>query len=1354
MPYPNTKTIYVGSFYEFTDLGIDEFTCNFRDSHDDPDRAPFLSYDRDLRCFVAEVDKDDDETLANLCTRLEGAIEASSKMSLYDEIRCKPIDGIWVDVGMNNSEPDGGDLIDHLDEAEDDEIGNSHNVPDSIAHLTSYWKPRGGDITILPQILASQLTEHTNCQLFSEVETKRCRILGANHALAKDMLQNIEPLLEVFKAQQNTTSIPANGNILILPPTGSTTILQYPRITAPHPAFKRVITHVHDHDALPTKALGEVRQYDHQGNYVTPDNLLTIGISPTNTIRSSRVWDDYIYQTFGDRNNLHPRLTQPPPSSISSTGILHNQTQVRIAAWTDEVVMGADPDVPPPTPKEPVVLPRRRVIAEADSESDTESEPQAETKNQSTIPQSQGQSPSECLLTSPSSPLPSADFSPAIPGAGIIITPSILPASTTYQSVDVEPDVGFEIPEDFGLLSSPFNPTPDPIEHGTTSKLGNYSADQGVQTLIQLDAESPEPPSYPRGRGYNAKQGRSTTQRGASTAQRGGHRGGSTASRGAHGGGFGFQRGGSASQRGSQKGGSPGKRGDPATQRGGFTTQRGAQKGGSPGKKGGSTAPQGQRGGSVSHRGRSAPRGPVSYATALSHGHKQLSTSDILPTGSVNPGPRDSQARESPLSHTATSTTEVSLFDLSQSPEDQVPGQDTNYRPTLLPAVPPGFENSNHSRTFGVVTQRDGTQDLSTRLGSTSIHSASGSSATNSATSNGVRSLRFSEQGANYSQPNLPQKNIHMLREQRVRELQQDQNKKAPDTPPQMLRSTMNQQAGKPKKGHQRGDSNHSQMKPTTEKPTAKPESDPSRAAGNNAMSAAKLAQIRKNPLLAELHADTLEARLREEQCRKLIPQLERLFEISRAFNGELSFQAQLGQVLVTYGSMLSSEKLIDPEMWSKMFAPQQSGNNMVQSSFTPILTTNGADVDRALEMKMLDGKSKIKAFGAKPISYSVSYRFSCQSRSNDDFWIVVDQNGNYELVREAVTTGMVNVHCPNHIWDASFVLSGHLKWLNPPPALQNSISAFVESLYVLPGREKFMMVFRQPSDHEMEIRNMVVKRTSKHGCNMPKCNMLQLQVTETKTLLFKKHPEDLNLWQAYESTTDDHQRLMDTGRVHYEISVIHSDISKALAQNVDLQFGRLTDEQTTGKSLVKSHRDSICSMLDIVVRMVSKLDFMGLSNIGTQQRNTAAEAAHRLKLTQAAASRGGPPAPRSMPVQTKDSSSLAHDDHGPAAIEVVPGIRTNTRAEIFSNPDGSKYRLGLGGAKIPVFTNQDMSAFSNTEDSMAPDDSVSQVGGAYRKPQNPGIHATPSVVTDIGPSRQLSSVNNQTSDKDEPTFW
>ena len=1276
-------------------------------------------------------------------------------MSLYDEIRCKPIDGIWVDVGMNNSEPDGGDLIDHLDEAEDDEIGTSHNVPDSIAHLTSYWKPRGGDITILPQILASQLTEHTNCQLFSEVETKRCRILGANHALAQDMLQNIEPLLEVFKAQQNTTSVPANGNILILPPTGSTTILQYPRITAPHPAFKRVITHVHDHDALPTKALGEVRQYDHQGNYVTPDNLLAIGVSPTSTIRSSRIWDDYIYQTFGNRDNLRPRLTQPPPSAISSTGILHSQTQVRIAAWTDEVVMGADPDVPPATPKEPVVLPRRRVIAQTDSESDTESESQVETKKQSTIPQSKGQSPSECLLTSPSSPLTSANFSPAIPGANI--TPSILPASITYQLVDVEPDIGFEIPEDFGLLSNPSNPTSDPIELGKTSKLENHSADQGVQTLIPLDVESPEPPSYPRGRGSNSKRGGSTAQRGASTAQQGGHRGCSTAPRGPHGGGSPFQRGG-------QKGGSPGKRGgfiayqgqrgDPATQRGGSSTQRGALKGGSPGKKGDSTAPQGQRGGSASHRSRSAPRGPVSSATALSHGHNQLSTSDVLPTASVKPGPRGSQARKSTLSHTARSTTEISLLDLPQSPEDQGPGQETNYHPTLLPAVPPGFENSNHSRTFGVATQRDGTQDLSRRLGSTSIHSASGSSATNSATSNGARSLRFSEQGADYAQPNLPQKNIHVLREQRIRELQQDQNKKAPDTPPHVLRSTMNQQAGKPKKRHQRGDSNHSQMKPTTEKPAAKTGSDLSREAGNNGMSAAKLAQIRKNPLLADLHADTLEARMREEQCRKLTPQLERLFEISRAFNGELSFQAQLGQVLVTYGSMLSSEKLIDPEMWSKMFAPQQSGNNMVQSSFTPILTTNGADVDRALEMKMLDGKSKIKAFGAKPISCSVSYRFSCQSRSNDDFWIVVDQNGNYELVREAVTTGMVNVHCPNHIWDASFVLSGHLKWLNPPPALQNSISAFVESLYVLPGREKFMMVFRQPSDHEMEIRNMVVKRTSKHGCNMPKCGMLQLQITETKTLLFKKHAEDLNLWQAYESTADDHQRLMDTGRVHYEISVIHSDINKALAQNVDLQFGRLTDEQTTGKSLVKSHRDSIYSMLDLVVRMVSKLDFMGLSNIGTQQRNTAAEAAHRLKLTQAAASRGGPPAPKSMPVQTKDSSSLTQDDHGPATIEVVPGIRTNTRAEIFSNPDGSKYRLGLGGAKIPVYTNQDISAFSVTEDSMAPEDSVSQVGGASRKSQNPGIYAPPSVVPDIAPSRQLSNVNNQTSDKDEPTFW
>lgn len=1212
-------------------------------------------------------------------------------MSLYDEIRCRPIEGISIDDRLRPPTPEGGILIDHLDE---DDVDTGHNLPDSLAHLTSYWKPQAGDITILPQIFASKLTEQTNCQLFTEPENKRCRILGPKHALAKEMLQNIEPLLALLKAQQATNSVPANANILVLPPTAATPILQYPRVTAPHPAFQRIITHVHDHASLPTKALGEVRQYDHQGKCVTPDNLLAIGISPTNAIRPSMVWDGHIYQTFGDSANLQPRASKPTLNAISSTRILHNQTQDRIATWTDEVVMGADPDIPPATPKEPVVSTRRRIAVEPESDSDTEPESDIKTKIPTTIPQPQAQQiSSPCLLLSPSSPPTSSiHLSPALLEATNIV--SSLPAPTTSHLLDLQAEVGFEIPADFGLSSittarpNPFIPPLDPpldqIKFGTTSKQDNRSANQSAPTLISLSPESPKALSVSR------------------------------------------------------------------------------------------------RGGSAFRRGQRAPRGPVSYATASSHAHDQLSADNDLLTGFVSPPPRGGRGRGGRARggssrqgfssrHQTPSERDATLADRSKARPSQSFRQRSDDYPTSYPAVAPGFENCDDTLLSDPATQINSTRGSTTRPRNASVQSGTGSSGGNSATSNGARAIRFSDRGADYTQTSLPHKNIHLLREQRLRELQGNENKKAPDTPPPTLRSTMNQQGRNPRKRSGRGGSNSSQSTPAPKNTTANNEpSERSRDhtpskfpknTGEAGMSAAKLAQIRKNPLLAKLHADTLEESMREEQCRKLIPQLEKLFEISRAFNGELSFQAQLGQVLVTYGSMVSAEKFVDPAMWSKMFEPQQSSNSMVQSSFTPILTTNGADIDRALEMKMPDGKGKgkIKAFVAKPISGSVSYHFSCQSRNNDEFSIVVDQTGKYELRREPVTTGMVNVHCPSHIWDTAFVLSGHLQWLNPPPALQKSISAFVQSIYVLPDREKLMMVFRQPSDHEMEIRDLMVKRTSKHGCNMPKCNKLQLQITETKTLLFKKNHEDTNLWQAYESVTDDHQRLMDTGRVHYEISVIHTDINEALAQNAQLEFGHLTDEETTGKSLVKSQRSSIYSMLDMALCMVSKLDFMGLSNIGTQQRKAAEEAAQRLKLTQAAESQAKPTVPGSMPVQSRFSSSLVRDGNGLATVTEVPGIRANTLAEVYSNPDGSRYKLGLGGAKIPVSTNQDI---PSTGDAVLPDDSMSQVGRPPQsflqamRPRRPGVSATSSVGTTIAPARQFYSVNNQSAGSREANYW
>jgi hypothetical protein len=511
---------------------------------------------------------------------------------------------------------------------------------------------------------------------------------------------------------------------------------------------------------------------------------------------------------------------------------------------------------------------------------------------------------------------------------------------------------------------------------------------------------------------------------------------------------------------------------------------------------------------------------------------------------------------------------------------------------------------------------------------------------------------------------------------------------------------------------------------PTPAKPPPKPPA--STESQLREMSKWKKQQISKSPAFAEAHVDIIENSLRESQCTKFISLLEPLFEAGRAFSGPLGFEMSFGQVLVSPGPQLVEDRLYDQAGWSALFDSPHSASPTL-STFTRILTTNGADVDRALELKGPLGSGENSKLWHTPREgpQSVSYEFACQSRSNEDFLIVVDQSGGHQLRKGLVTVGMVNLHVPAQIWDASAILSGHLNWPDPPESLRNSAVAFVKSLYVVPDKEKLTMVFRQPSDHEIKVRNLIVKRVSSHRCLLPGGEDIQLKVTEAKSLFFKVHPQDKNLWQGYEADREDYPNLAHGGRIHYEMSLVHTGINEALAENQQLEIGELTRPQSTGASLLR--RPVVRSMLDTTLHVLSKLDFMGMDNFGTLRRLDAETAERRRHLALSLGPAGQtvlqvPVAPKTLrtvaPSMSRYHSGESASHFTATAVPApIPGVRMNTTAEIVQNPDGSRYALGMGGARIPL-ADDDVVPPRDGHASLMPDDSASQIGGVGPRPQ------------------------------------
>ncbi|OCT49279.1 hypothetical protein CLCR_04646 [Cladophialophora carrionii] len=652
------------------------------------------------------------------------------------------------------------------------------------------------------------------------------------------------------------------------------------------------------------------------------------------------------------------------------------------------------------------------------------------------------------------------------------------------------------------------------------------------------------------------------------------------------------------------------------------------------------------------------------------------------------------------------------------------------------PAIPPGFESEIAPRQaadthFDAVQLQSVCENPSPTKppSQTHVRSSTASQSPSSGRSRNTR-LKFSDEGSEWVTTHIPKVDQAALRERSLQEAlaamaaMAGKNKKADEEEPPKKHSTMRQQAGNPgtplKKPSKKGTKEEAAARrrraieeahgPT---PTASPQRSTTSSVED--MSEWKKKQMKKKTPMAQAHPEIVGDSLRDQEAYKLVGLLQPVFEVGRLLPGKLNFEIQVGQVLVTPGQQVLDKTFHSVEDWKSYFDPRRSGHTF--SSFTKILTSNGADIDRALETKGAGRGGNLKLWDPAPSSLSVSYEFQCQSRSNENFQIVVDERGGYELRKGLVNVGTISIHVPAQIWDLSAALSGPLRWSDPSDTVAHSVKTFVESLYILPDRKKIMLYFRPPHDGEFKIRNLIVKRVSHHASNRPDGKDVALKVTEAKNLQFKVHADDKKLWLAYEpilepgEEADYKLQLADAGRIHYELSVVHRAINQVLAENESLEIGELTAANTTGQTLLD--RTVIRAILDAAVQLVSKIDYIGMWNYGTQKRLQEEENERREKLLgprgRTVVAPGVGLVHGSIMGASRMPTMSGSTTGGPSAQQQpIPGIRLNTVAEIMVDESGNHYYLGMGGARVPIPESQEIIDPAAT---VVPDDSASNAG-------------------------------------------
>ncbi|KIX98766.1 uncharacterized protein Z520_05227 [Fonsecaea multimorphosa CBS 102226] len=1321
------KTVILRSLYDFSELASTELIQNDKyaflapktdhnssrkqteclnsDAHDGPEAPAFFYFDAANQVFCADVDQGDQHTMPQFLTRMGGYIEYHelNPPGFDDEPRIRPVEGtVMADIIPEEYDEESAEK-NVLLQYQSDEDSDDQDAPDGLLHLTTYWQPANGNIGILPPMYAKDITRLTGSSLFAEEAEKRYRIFQGNFNLAREKLLKLEPLLEIFEKQSGNKSFPATGNLLIWPPNQKDSRMQFVKMNDDHPGFQRVIVNSME-QTLCRKVIAELRPWDSKTReFFIPRNLQKVGNQPTVTLQASKIWDTELYESFGDPRNMDPIITSNSTSANNGGSVpTQERPDARIAAWTNNVVHSANPEIAPETPREPVAPTRRRVAIESDSEDEEPSTPVPKP-----VPSTTEDSTETRLVLLPEDEDLMEAEGPATQNSESPVSPLL--AGNESALIDLSEEVSLDQAE--GGLQA---------QSASHSALLHEGHEVDIITASYQEATSGHQEDHDNGGRSNETANKSPSQSDACPSS------------------------GATSYSQAEKSAEVHELSSSATDIASITPEAASvppfERPSFHQREYGivsNTRPfRGQRG-QRGYRGRTNARyrGDGRLGTGQSYDHSE-SPRPTQPDGFRPRGPAgefhqrgNGRLRPGYSGERATrargfrgqrpGSTHHTLVDLgtpanSAHPSTVPPGLECN---VPLLAAKPSRGNLNQSSDLGEPLPRSAApSELETR---SSI--ASGSSAS------GLTRLRFSEEGSDYVTTFVPRVDQSAIREKAIQQVQEAiaaMNKKAEDPSPK-LHSTMRQQGKNPGKtsGKQETEAAKKARRaaalaeayPT---PTNTPPRSRAASPKPEEMSKWKRQQIKKKSALAEAHPDLVASDYRAMQTKKLISLLEPVFENGRAFSGKLTFELRFGQVLITPGQQLRDRTYHSVDDWKSYFDCRPASTDTL-SNFTRILTSNGADIDRILEMKGDTGKGAGKLWNPTPGPQSVSYEFHCQSRFNEDFQIVVDQHGRYELRKGLVTVGDINIHVPAQVWDLSATLTGPLKWRDPPETVAQSVSAFVGSLYVLPGRNKLLLVFRQPNDLEIEVRNLVVKRDSYHSSNRPDGQEILLKMTEAKNLQFRVHPEDKRLWQGYEAPEKAYKDFADGGHIHYEMSLVHNGINDVLAKNEALEIGELTDTETTGKSLLDP--TIIRSMLDIAVQIVSKMDFVGMRNYGTQQRLADQK---QKKVEQLQAMLGGKaqtilqlPSVARGPSQAASRSPVAKNNStaaGGASVvqQYVPGVRMNTEAQVVIDESGHRYRLGLGGARIPL-VEDDETQRSGSGESVIPDDSASQAGGA-----------------------------------------
>lgn len=359
--------------------------------------------------------------------------------------------------------------------------------------------------------------------------------------------------------------------------------------------------------------------------------------------------------------------------------------------------------------------------------------------------------------------------------------------------------------------------------------------------------------------------------------------------------------------------------------------------------------------------------------------------------------------------------------------------------------------------------------------------------------------------------------------------------------------------------------------------------------------------------------------RTKSEDCAKTVfHMLEPMLGAVRAFPGRLTFEVQLGMVLIpptkAYGPMDLKEL--------RKYFNQTTGLPSPKPFLCNRLAINDDDLDNLVDLHA-DGR---RVFDQDPFEETIDYEFHCVVSTRggvESFLVTIFNDEAAKTTGHNFPLGNIHLNFPDYIWDAAIVLTGQSPYVKIDEKTKEGISEMVKSFRKIFSGEDITIETTVPPP-PFEVKQILMKRISKYRYLRPskggEREDLYMRIAEIQDLIISYSGFENTDLKA--SCPPESQKV---ARPHRwtEVSLISSGTEEALGSNWKLEVGSQTSKWNTAtlfgqgsapaSSSASSSPDalvdapglwSLFGLTEIVVKNMNMIGFRGEKTATVTQGN------------------------------------------------------------------------------------------------------------------------------------------------------